>query len=379
MTTDTTTAASPTAPTWATVSAALKLTGNPTTLDGLRVAAGLDVKPSSRKAAAALDAVALWLATAGQEEQEEQTADDPAAVTLDALPPVGAGVSLDPNLGYLGRKSHTVAAAALSAAGVTDGKLISDKTGRPIGAARAVFGAVLDNALQATPVTRGETSNPGAVRLSLNGGTVGYVLPDTAAHVVIPASVLRAAASIGYDSRPHGEKMDKTGKRSVRFALKSKPYAVRQPGTDKTPPHAVRLDGYALADVLEAMGAVSVNRDYKSRVWAGVDVGEIIAAKSLTAAVRAVCGAIDSAATVKAARANPETAAAIEAVLVELAQDAAYADANTDATQTRKGAARFASKVAKVHDAADTINNGRKGDGTATTILRPAANTEAAA
>ena len=134
-----------------------------------------------------------------------------------------------------------------------------------------------------------------------------------------------------------------------------------------------------LEDVLAAMAAVTVRRDYKARVWAGVDVGEIIATESLTAAVRAVSGVIDTAAAVKATRANPETAAAVEAVLIELDADATYADANTDAKQTRRGAARFAGKVAKVHDAADIVNAGRKGEGSKTTIRRPAANTEAAA
>lgn len=342
-----------------TLRTALTDNGHPATLAGFRVAAGLTDKPRTWADAVKLDAAAAWLASLadGAEENAEAAPVDPVAAILAAMPAAGTAAPPAPRLSYLHGMTHPEQRAALTAAGLSgDCYLTRDKSGAPVAAARAVVGAVLDGAVLAVPVTRGDAPD-GTVPVALSGGWPGYV-PSAVCRVVVPVAVVRAGVSLGYDVRPHEIVKDSRGK-GRRKPVKAQTYAVRQPATDKAPARAVYVSGYPLEDVVNAANAARVKRDLRARAWSGVDVAAIIAADGLTAAVAAVNTLLGAAAAVEAAATDEATGAAVEAVRGEARADAVTADTDATATRTRRAARSYAGKVARVQSAAVVVNRGR--------------------
>lgn len=306
---------------------ALRNSGNPATLTGLRVAATLPKRPGSWDLAVKDPDVVQWVAGL---DKSEPTGDDPRAVTLAGLVKEGTPGAPDGVRPLLrgpmpGAKDMAAALVGLAVSAGHDGRgALTSKngedvvTGTPTRHSRVIALDLLGCAVMGHPARRGDCDAPGAVVVGVGGGH--YHVTDTPPDPVpfIRADHVAAASALLYSFRPWtAGQMDRRGTRK-RVNDDARTYIVVKPATEKTEAKPVAVKGYPLEDVVLAIVSARPGRELRKRFVPGLD--EWVREHGIRELARKLRLAGRGAAAVKAAE-DPAVAALFSFLLGQTEED----------------------------------------------------------
>jgi hypothetical protein len=316
--------------------------------------------------AAAIDAAAVAAVAADAARPWPPARDTAAPVAVKARTAADTSIGVKPLV------------ACLTSCGVAPGVLTgaagkAPKTGEALAISRHVAAAILRTVVVASEFVVGGYGEepPAGYRAgpTVNGRSRWTNGEPTA---VVPATAVRAWASLGQHYLPWIHKTDSNG----REAIPAESFAVTVPGTPGTgqkPATAATVEplaAFRLCDVLAAMGAARSRQDIRGTAVAGLDVIGALVRDGATAAAASYNQAIVNAAIVATVEAGGDVALATAGARVDVRQARVQSVDTGDGAGLVKGD-KAAGRVVSAYDRA-TKNAGRAG-GVAVKATKPAA------
>jgi hypothetical protein len=252
--------------------------------------------------------------------------------------------------------AHKVVAAALAEIVGPRGAFVKgtgEKARHVTGAAprdyRAVMLGLLREAVTVAPVHDGPLpAGADGHSVTRAGGNPGHVIAGSKVDIV-PAGIVRSAASVGYNVAPFDVEKGKRKTTAPRV------FAFTRPATRTQPAKIVTVTGWPVADVVAAIGAARVKREIRATPWSVVSLPAGIERDGLPATVAALSATIDAVATADAVADSDKiaaTAARMEIVASQLAAGGKKASRDRAAGRT---AARFERRRKRTADALQNV------------------------
>jgi len=252
--------------------------------------------------------------------------------------------------------AHKIVAAALAEIIGPRGPFVKgtgEKARHVTGAAprdfRAVMLGLLREAVTVAPVHDGPLP-AGATghNVTRAGGNPGHVISGSTVDIV-PAGIVRAAASIGFNVAPFD--IEK-GKRKARAA---RVFAFTRPATRTQPARIVTVTGWTVADVIEAIGAARVKREIRATPWSVVSLPAGIERDGLPATVAALSATLDAVAASDAVADSDKVAVTAARQEIVAAQLAAGGKKEVRDRAAGRTAARFERSRKRTADALQNV------------------------